>query len=91
MRRIRFQVLVATAVVGAAIVASCEAQTPSADPVARMQELVQSYAKSTVLQNEFMGSVLVAQGDKALLNQGYGSANLEWGMPNAPDTKFRLG
>jgi CubicO group peptidase (beta-lactamase class C family) len=26
-----------------------------------------------------------------LLNQGYGSANLEWGMPNAPDTKFRLG
>jgi len=91
MARIRFQVLVAAAVVAAAIAARCAAQTSAADPVARMQELVQSYAKSTVLQNEFMGSVLVAEGDKVLLNQGYGSANLEWGMPNAPDTKFRLG
>jgi CubicO group peptidase (beta-lactamase class C family) len=35
--------------------------------------------------------VLVAQGDKVILSQGYGSANLEWGIPNAPDTKFRLG
>src|SRR5215510_16010774 len=38
-----------------------------------------------------MGSVLVARDGKVLLNQGYGSANLEWGVPNSPTTKFRLG
>jgi len=26
-----------------------------------------------------------------LLSKGYGSANLEWNIPNAPSTKFRLG
>jgi CubicO group peptidase (beta-lactamase class C family) len=26
-----------------------------------------------------------------LLSKGYGSANLEWNIPNSPTTKFRLG
>ena len=30
-------------------------------------------------------------GWKALLSKGYGSANLEWDIPNSPSTKFRLG
>ena len=38
-----------------------------------------------------MGSVLVARGDDVLLSKGYGAANLEWDIPNTPDTKFRLG
>jgi hypothetical protein len=25
------------------------------------------------------------------LDKGYGSANLEWNIPNSPSTKFRLG
>jgi CubicO group peptidase (beta-lactamase class C family) len=41
--------------------------------------------------NAFMGSVLVASRDDALLDSGYGMADLEWGIPNAPDVKFRLG
>jgi CubicO group peptidase (beta-lactamase class C family) len=72
-------------------VAQTPAKVPATDPVPRMQELIQSYVKSKVLRDEFMGSVLVAQGDRILINQGYGSANLEWAIPNAPDTKFRLG
>jgi hypothetical protein len=32
-----------------------------------------------------------AKGDEVILNKGYGSANLEWNIPNAPSTKFRLG
>jgi CubicO group peptidase (beta-lactamase class C family) len=56
-----------------------------------MQQLIQSYAKSKILADQFMGSVLVAQGDKVLIDQGYGSANLDWDIPNAPDTRFRLG
>ncbi|TLZ41051.1 MAG: serine hydrolase, partial [Gammaproteobacteria bacterium] len=44
-----------------------------------------------VSTHQFMGSVLVAKGDRLLINQGHGSANLEWNIPNSPDTKFRLG
>jgi CubicO group peptidase (beta-lactamase class C family) len=58
-----------------------------AQDVARMEQVVQSY----VSDKTFMGSVLVARGDEILLSKGYGSANLEWNIPNAPDTKFRLG
>ncbi len=53
----------------------------------RMDQIVQSY----VSNKQFMGSVLVARGDQVLLDKGYGSANLEWGVPDTPATKFRLG
>src|SRR6516164_11231159 len=53
----------------------------------RMDQIVQSY----VSNKQFMGSVLVARGNDILLNKGYGSANLEWAVPNTPSTKFRLG
>ncbi len=52
-----------------------------------MDRIVQSYVTS----RNFMGSVLVARGSEALLSKGYGSADLEWAIPNSPDTKFRLG
>src|ERR1700679_1241158 len=55
------------------------------DP-ARMDQVVQSF-----VGNHFMGSVLVARGDKVLFSKGYGFANLEWEIPNTPDTKFRIG
>jgi CubicO group peptidase (beta-lactamase class C family) len=35
--------------------------------------------------------VLVARGGEILLGKGYGSAKLEWNIPNAPAIKFRLG
>jgi CubicO group peptidase (beta-lactamase class C family) len=53
----------------------------------RMDQIVQSY----VSNKQFMGSVLVARGNDILLNKGYGSANLEWDIPDTPSTKFRLG
>src|ERR1700732_3824650 len=53
----------------------------------RMDQIVQSY----VVDKQFMGSVLVARGDQVLFSKGYGSANLEWGIPDTPNTKFRLG
>jgi CubicO group peptidase (beta-lactamase class C family) len=69
------------------VTASCLAQdkTPTAD-VARMEQLIKAYVPS-----RFMGSVLVAQNGKVLLDKGYGFANLEWEVPNTPTTKFRLG
>src|SRR6266516_2767136 len=58
-----------------------------AQDVSRMDRIIQSHVDS----KQFMGSVLVAQGGKVLLNKGYGSANLEWDIPDSPQTKFRLG
>lgn len=52
-----------------------------------MDDVVQSYVRSKT----FMGTVLVARGTDVILSKGYGSANLEWDIPNAPSTKFRLG
>ncbi len=53
----------------------------------RMDQVVQSYAAN----RQFMGSVLVARGGQVLFSKGYGSADLEWDVPNSPATKFRLG
>jgi len=35
--------------------------------------------------------VLVADNGKVVFEKGVGMANLEWNIPNTPDTKFRLG
>src|SRR5690242_12562249 len=64
------------------LVGTCVAQD-----TARMEQVVQSY----VAAKQFMGSVLVAKGDQIILSKGYGFANLEWQVPNSPDSKFRLG
>jgi CubicO group peptidase (beta-lactamase class C family) len=40
---------------------------------------------------QFNGTVLVAQDGELLLQKGYGLANMEWDIPNTPETKFRLG
>jgi CubicO group peptidase (beta-lactamase class C family) len=64
------------------VAASCFGQDTS-----RMEEVVQTYVRDKT----FMGVVLVARGSDVLLSKGYGSANLEWEIPNTPATKFRLG
>jgi CubicO group peptidase (beta-lactamase class C family) len=52
---------------------------------------LESKADAAAKQNDVMGSVLVAKGGKVLLKKGYGMANVELEVPNAPNTKFRLG
>jgi CubicO group peptidase (beta-lactamase class C family) len=39
----------------------------------------------------FTGSALVARDGRVIFSRGYGMANAEWDIPNAPQTKFRLG
>lgn len=53
----------------------------------RIDALLSSYVKA----EQFNGSALVAMKGAVVLKQGYGMANFEWGLPNAPDTRFRLG
>jgi len=73
-------------VVSGAFAPAVPAQTAAPD-VARMEQLIQS----RVADRSFMGAVLVARGDQVILSKGFGSANLEWNVPNTPGTKFRLG
>lgn len=53
----------------------------------RMDQIVQHYVNN----DEFMGAVLVAEGDRVLFSKAYGSADLEWNVPNTLATRFRIG
>jgi len=57
------------------------------DTATAIDELLASYHELGM----FNGSVLVATDGEVVFSRGYGPANMEWGIPNRPDTKFRLG
>lgn len=40
--------------------------------------------------NRFNGNILVAKDGNTILSKGYGYANMEWEIPNSPQTKFLL-
>lgn len=50
-----------------------------------------AYLAASHRLERFSGSTLVARGGRIILRQGYGMANYELGVPNTPETKFRLG
>lgn len=54
--------------------------------VDKINELVSRCAE----YGKFNGSVLVAEKGAVIYKNGYGFANMEWGVPNRPDTKHRL-
>ena len=63
------------------------AQAPAGDVAA----LMDAYLAAAHKLERFSGSVLVAHKGKIVLSKGYGMANYELGVPNAPKTRFRLG
>lgn len=52
-----------------------------------VQDLMKLYGE----YGKFQGSVLVAEGNEVIYKGGIGYANVEWEIPNASDTKHRLG
>ncbi len=52
----------------------------------RINELVSAYHREGLLN----GTVLVAGRGKVIYKRGFGFANMEFKVPNAPDTKFRV-
>jgi len=64
-----------------------QASVLAQDKASRMDQLITLYNK----YGQFNGSVLVADNGKVVFEKGVGMANLEWNIPNTPDTKFRLG
>jgi len=53
----------------------------------QIDQLISKYAE----YGKFNGSVLVSDQGKIIYKKGFGMANMEWDIPNAPDTKHRLG
>jgi CubicO group peptidase (beta-lactamase class C family) len=62
----------------------CIGQTSKAD---KINELLSVYSK----YDQFNGTILVAENGKIIYEKGFGLANMEWKIPNEPNTKFRLG
>ena len=54
---------------------------------AKIDKLMSQYAE----YGQFNGSVLVAEKGKVIYKKGFGMANMEWEIPNQPNTKHRLG
>jgi len=69
------------------VLAVCQSLAVAQDHAARVQEVL----KLANEYGQFNGSALVAENGKVIYNGGFGLANVEWGIPNTPDTKFRLG
>jgi CubicO group peptidase (beta-lactamase class C family) len=57
------------------------------DKVQKIDELLKTFYD----YGQFNGSILVAESGKVVYEKGFGMANMEWAMPNQPDTKFRVG
>jgi CubicO group peptidase (beta-lactamase class C family) len=57
------------------------------DHAAKVQEVLALAHKYRL----FNGSALVAENGKTIYKGAFGLANMEWGIPNTPDTRFRLG
>src|SRR5688500_14520243 len=57
------------------------------DHAAKIQEVLTLAHK----YRQFNGSALVAENGKVIYKGGFGLANMEWNIPNTPETKFRLG
>lgn len=53
----------------------------------RIDAFVESYRQV----GQFNGSVLVAKNGAVVFKKAYGLAQMEWEIPNTPDTRFRLG
>lgn len=55
--------------------------------IEQLDELLNQYHE----YGKFNGSVLVSEQGKVIYKKGFGQANMEWDIPNKPNTKHRLG
>lgn len=57
------------------------------DKAKQIDKLMSLYSE----YGQFNGSILVSEQGKIIYKKGFGMANMEWEIPNKPDTKHRLG
>ncbi len=86
----------------AVLIAGCGGSTrpsiaaPSATPAPTatftpLASQVDAYFAQQLATQRFSGAVLIAQGASVILSKGYGDADWEQQIPNAPQTQFRIG
>ena len=75
--------MVASAILSGAIPTPTAAQ----DLASEIEEYILAFSA----QRQFNGSALVAADGEIVFKGGFGYANMEWEVPNTPDTKFRIG
>ncbi|MCA1600915.1 MAG: serine hydrolase [Acidobacteria bacterium] len=74
-------------VVCAMIVFAFQGVVTAQEKAAKIDEVMRAANKYRL----FNGSVLVAENGKVIYKKGLGLAQMEWNIPNTPDTRFRLG
>jgi CubicO group peptidase (beta-lactamase class C family) len=79
--------IIQTVFLGAFIVAGIFNVSYGQAKVDKLDKLISAYAE----YGKFNGSVLVAEKGKVIYKKGFGLADMEWNIPNHPDTKHRLG
>ena len=72
----------------AAAITICAAGIAAAQDIAANAD---QYLSTWAQQGRFSGTVLLAKNGKVLLRKSYGMANYELGVPNTPDTVYRIG
>src|SRR5437762_9724935 len=75
-----------TVFLGAFILLSIFNVSCSQTKIDKLDKLISAYSEN----GQFNGSVLVAEKGIIIYKKGFGLANVEWNIPNQPDTKFRL-
>lgn len=70
-------------------------QTASPEPgtlsAEELERRIDGYVSAHLAASDFSGTVLLAKDGEPLFLKSYGLANREWEIPNAADTKFRIG
>ena len=78
---------ITTVFIGVLIVTSILNPSYGQGKADKLDKLITAYAE----YGKFNGSVLVAEKGNVIYKKGFGLANMEWNIPNQPDTKHRLG
>jgi CubicO group peptidase (beta-lactamase class C family) len=89
-RRSRFLLLPALALISGACAtqdAGDASNEPAGSHAAKIDEVVTAFHDA----GQFNGSVLVAEAGEVIYENGVGWANIEWEVPNTPDSKHRIG
>jgi CubicO group peptidase (beta-lactamase class C family) len=75
----------------ACLVALCApGPAAAAAGASHLEKRVTEYLEPLLQTNNFSGVILVAKGDRILLQKGYGFASIEHQVPNSPATVFQI-
>ncbi len=73
------------------LLAPVKAPAPTQDSSSRaLEQRIDRFVRPYAASNNFTGVILVRRRGRVQLNKGYGMANYELGVPNAPWTRFHV-